>query len=91
VNLSNRVATTTAQKLPQNWEALCEHFNLKVAYLCQYYGIHLALVVNADQMGLCMVPVGKRSYRIKGSKTVALFGHDEQRQLTVLPASACDG
>jgi hypothetical protein len=91
LNLSYRVATTTAQKLPQNWEALCEVFNLKVAYLCQYYDIHLALVINADQTGLCMVPVGKKSYRIKGTKHVALFGQDEKRQLTILPASACDG
>jgi hypothetical protein len=61
MNLSYRMATTAAQKLPVNHVELCATFDLQVAYLVALYNIPLALIVNADQTGLALVPVGKRT------------------------------
>lgn len=57
----------------------------------QAYDIPPELMVNADQTGITIVPVGKHTYRKKGVKEVILLGMDEKRQITLLPATALDG
>src|SRR3569833_1378317 len=66
---------------------------LQVAHTIHNDGspIHPALVVNMDQAGICLVPVGKRTWAAKGQKAIKLLGADDKRQLTVCVASAADG
>jgi hypothetical protein len=35
-----------------------------------------------------VVPVGKRTYALKGSKCLKMLGHGDKRQVTVLPATS---
>jgi hypothetical protein len=48
-------------------------------------------VVNADQTGHNIVPVGKRTYAVRGSKTVKMLGHGDKRQVTLLPSTSAGG
>lgn len=63
----------------------------QVAYIVFENNIPAECVINADQTGVSIVPVGKRTYRQKGVREVSLLGLDDKRQITVLPATAMDG
>jgi hypothetical protein len=91
MNLTYRRATTATQKLPLTWEKIERRFHLQIAYLAWHYKIPPGLIINADQTGHSIVPVGKRSYRMLGVKSVAIMGADEKRQITLLPSVACNG
>ena len=49
------------------------------------------LVINMDQTGMNLVPVGKFTYAKKGQKHVQLLGLDDKRQLTLVPAITAAG
>lgn len=49
------------------------------------------LVINDDQAGINLVPVGKRTWAKLGAKTVRLLGVDDKRQLTLVVGSAASG
>eukprot|EP00731_Ephydatia_muelleri_P001317 Em0001g1317a len=53
--------------------------------------IPLELVVNADQISIMLVPVGKRTYARLGAKAIRLLGIDDKRQVTVVAAAVADG
>ena len=46
-----------------------------------YTNIPPELVVNADQTGIMLVPVGKRTYARLGAKAIRLLGIDDKRQI----------
>ncbi|EFJ51416.1 hypothetical protein VOLCADRAFT_87681 [Volvox carteri f. nagariensis] len=75
LHLSNRAATSAAQKLPADWEDIARLFLLQIAYLAFKHAIPKALVVNADQTGCNIVPVSKRTYgRTPDSDSSARIG-----------------
>ncbi|EFJ50025.1 hypothetical protein VOLCADRAFT_89437 [Volvox carteri f. nagariensis] len=91
LRLSNRAATSAAQKLPADWEDIARLFLLQIAYLAFKHEIPKALVVNADQTGCNIVPISKRTYAKMGSQHIRQVGLDDKRQITIVVASAADG
>jgi hypothetical protein len=86
-----RVATTTASKVPDDWHQQGVQMGKRVAVAMATYDIHPSLVINADQVGLHLVPASTRTYETKGSRTVPLVGVDDKRQITVVVGSSLDG
>ena len=54
--MSFKRVTTSAKKLPIDWETQGENMSYRVAALCKIYGTPLELVVNTDQTGIFLVP-----------------------------------
>lgn len=60
-------------------------FLLCLAYLVHGWVVLPELVVNADQMGVHLLPIGnERTYPTKGSRDVTVAGRDDKRQVTSL-------
>jgi DDE superfamily endonuclease len=53
--------------------------------------VHPSLIINMDQTGVRLVPSSRWTYEEKGSKSVAVTGAEDKRQITVCIASALDG
>lgn len=82
MNLSKRQPTTASQKLPPNWEDLVQKMIYRVSILAFQFDIPKDLVVNSDQTGVQLVPKGKKSWAVKGSKDIPIIGNDDTRQIT---------
>ena len=54
--MSFKRVTTSAKKLPSDWEIQGENMAYRIAYLCRIYSIPPELVVNTDQTGVFLVP-----------------------------------
>lgn len=66
--------------LPADWEEQERLMNLRIVYLVLAYKIPPALVVNADQTALMLMPVGdERTYTLEGTKDVAVSGRGDKR------------
>lgn len=79
-----RAATTAAQKLPKDWKEQLELMALRVAFEVQAYNIPEALIVNADQTAMHLVPAaGSRTYDKKGKREIAVTGMEDKRQITL--------
>jgi hypothetical protein len=89
---SHRKATQAAQKLPQNWEEVCEKSTFCKAYTIKEEDIWEAVLwVNSDQTQGVFAPGNKMTWAEKGAKQVSLIGADEKRAFTVLISVAADG
>ena len=86
-----RVRTTAASKLPLDWREQGVRMAKRVAFAMQVYKVHPSLVVNMDQTGVNLVPVGTRTYESKGAKEVKVIGAEDKRQITCCVASSLDG
>jgi hypothetical protein len=54
--MSFKRVTTSAKKLPSDWELQGENTAYRIAYLCKIYDTPPELVVNSDQTGIFLVP-----------------------------------
>lgn len=88
---SLRVGTRAAQKTPEDWETKCEDAFLRVVYHIQLHKIPASLVINADQTGVSLLPMGNKTYAPRGSKQVPILGKEEKRQFTAMVASSASG
>lgn len=88
---SYRSATQASQKTPPDWEAKCTDSFMRLAYQIKLHNIPSDLVINADQTGVVLLPVGKRTWNERGAKQVSVFAKDEKRQFTMMVASAASG
>lgn len=88
---SERKATKAAQKLPNNWEDVCEHAFLRRAHVIKEEDIPVHLVVNSDQTGIVYGPGSKLTWAPRGSKQVSLIGADEKRAFTALLSICANG
>jgi hypothetical protein len=76
---SHRKATQAAQKLPQNWEEVCEKSTFRKAYTIKEEDIWEAVLwVNSDQTQGVFVPGDKMTWAEKGAKQVSLISADEK-------------
>jgi hypothetical protein len=63
-----------------------------VAYLVKCYNIPFELVINTDQTGLHLMPKwGTKTWEEKGTKSVAIIGQGDKRQVTVAVSSSSAG
>lgn len=92
LNWSFRAATKPSQKIPDNWEDLCEMTFFRLVYTIATSDIHPSLVINADQTMIHLVPGGnQRTYDEKECKQVSLHGLDEKRGFISLVAITVAG
>jgi hypothetical protein len=54
--MSYKRVTTTARKVPEDWETQGTNTAYRIAHLCRIYGTPAELVVNSDQTGIFLVP-----------------------------------
>ena len=86
-----RVRTGAAAKLPADWRAQGVEMARRIGFAMQVYKVHPSLVINMDQTGMMLAPVGSRTFELKGSKHVKVAAADDKRQITVCIASSLDG
>lgn len=92
MNWTFRRPNSMSKKLPQNWEELGKRLTLQIAYLVRAYNIPEELVVNADQTGVLLMPVGDdKTFAYKGSQNVSVTGRGDKRQISLLLAIAASG
>src|SRR6267378_6132166 len=68
LNWSHRKATRAAQKIPSNWEDLCEKSFFRKAYSIKEDDIPADLYVNSDQTQVVFAPGDKMTWAEKGAK-----------------------
>jgi hypothetical protein len=88
---SERRATKAAQKLPEDWEDVCEQAFLRRAHIIKEEDIPIELLVNSDQTGVVLGPGSKLTWAPRGSKQVTLIGKEEKRAFTVLLSICANG
>lgn len=88
---SQRCATREANKLPDDWEALCLKAFLCIAHAIKEYDIPSELIVNTDQTQLVYAPGSKLTWSKTGSKQVSVIGLNEKRALTLVVSVANGG
>ncbi|KAI9057076.1 hypothetical protein FKP32DRAFT_1584394 [Trametes sanguinea] len=91
MNWSSRKGTRAARKIPSNGADLCELTFLRLVFAIALHGIKPSMIINADQAGITLMPSGKQTYEVRGSKDVTVHAHEEKRQMTVVVASSLDG
>lgn len=91
---SERKATKSAQKLPNNWEDVCERAFLRRAHIIKEEDIPAPLIVNSDQTAVVYGPGSKLTWAPRGSKhskQVSLIGADKKRAFTALLSINANG
>lgn len=88
---TERKATKAAQKLPDNWEDVCEQAFLRRAHIIKEEDIPAPLIVNSDQTAVVYGPGSKLTWAPRGSRQVSLIGADEKRAFTALLSINTDG
>jgi len=85
-------ATQAAQKLPDNWEDICEKSSLHKVYILKDRDItHQSLYINSDQTNINYAPGDKLTWAERGAKQVSLVGGDKKRAFTIMVSVASDG
>lgn len=85
------VDTCAAQKTPDNWEKLCEDTFLWIVYQAMVQGIIPEAMINGNQLGIWIVPLGNRTWAPHGAKQVETFGEEKKWQFTVMSGTMCLG
>jgi hypothetical protein len=83
--------TTSASKLPADWESQGHDMAYMIAALVKTYDIPEELIINFDQTTLHIRPSTDQTYDIKGVKDVKSLGKDDKRQITCTVNSATSG
>lgn len=88
---SHRKTTRMARKVPRDAEFLCQKTHARLSYVTRNTITHPSVIVNPDQAGVLIVPIGRDTYEVRGSLNVPGITHEEKRQFTVVVASSMDG
>ncbi|KAL3686716.1 hypothetical protein R1sor_013025 [Riccia sorocarpa] len=92
LNWTFRCQTSQGSKLHANWEALGRNLVLRLAYLVTAYKVPTELVVNCDQTGLQLLPVGnEKTYSFRGARKVTIAGAGDKRQISLLLGMSASG
>lgn len=86
-----RAGTTAASKLPADWQQQASLYAKRIAVAMHTYTVHPSLVINLDQTGIHFSPSSTRTYAERGSRTVAIAGAEDKRQITAVIGSTLDG
>jgi len=64
----------------------------RVAYLVKAHNVPTLFVINMNQIGIHLLPIGgKRTWEKKGSKDIHVLGVEDKRKITVAISFAVDG
>ncbi|KAJ6532346.1 hypothetical protein B0H19DRAFT_868148, partial [Mycena capillaripes] len=91
LNWSRRRPTNAAQKVPPNWQDLCEKAFLRIAYAIKEHDIPSCLYVNLDQTQIVYAPGTGLTWSERGTKQVSVVGVEEKRAFTLVVIIANDG
>jgi hypothetical protein len=91
MNLSFRMGTTIASKLPSDCKEQGWDTGDMVAYLVKIYNIAPTLVVNNDQTRVHLVLTRKWTWENKGTKHIKVLGMEAKKQITIVVSSAVGG
>jgi hypothetical protein len=81
---SFRTVTKAGQKRPNDWEDRCLLTFLRLSRSVLRYNIKSPrMIVNADQTGISLFPLGNKTWEVRGSKQVPAQNHDEKRQVRI--------
>jgi len=86
-----RRATRAAQKLPTNWEDVCEKSFLWLAHNIKELDVPPELYVNSDQTQVTYSQGSGMTYAATGVKQVSVIGEDEKRAFTVMTSVSNSG
>jgi hypothetical protein len=88
---SERKATRAAQKVPDNWEELCERAFFRIAYAIKEEDIPPDLYVNLDQTQGVLAQSTNLTWATTGAKQVSVIGLEEKRAMTIVVSIANSG
>jgi hypothetical protein len=88
---SQRRATRAAQKLPSDWEDICEKAFLRLAQDVKEWDIPPELYVNSDQTQVTYSQGSRMSYAPTGAKQVSVVGEEEKRAITGMTSISNSG
>jgi len=92
LNWTVRCSTKAGQKLPVNWEELCEKTFFRFVTTILKEDIHQSLLINLDQTGIILIPGGTQcTYDEKGIRQVALYEKEEKWAFTVVLITSANG
>ncbi|KAF8877792.1 hypothetical protein BD779DRAFT_1410588, partial [Infundibulicybe gibba] len=84
-------ATQAAQKLPTDWENLCEKSFFRKVYAIKEEDIPSSLFVNSDQTQVVYAPGGAMTWTETGAKQAPVVGKEEKRAFTAMVSVSCSG
>jgi hypothetical protein len=88
---SQRRATRAAQKLPINWEDVCEKSFLRLVYDVKELDVPPELFVNSDQTQVTYSQGSGMTYAPTGAKQVSVVGEEEKRAFTAMTSVSNSG
>ncbi|CAH1248589.1 POGZ [Branchiostoma lanceolatum] len=91
MNFVRRNATKAARKLPADFETTREAFLARFKKAVGDLDIPDDMVINWDQTGVNIVPVGDWTLVEAGARQVPVVGHEDKRQITLLLAISLSG
>jgi hypothetical protein len=77
----SRKGTRAARKIPTDFEEVKAEFVRKIKTCIKTFDIPDCLIINFDQTGIHIIPVGKYTMERQGAKQVELTGIDDKRQV----------
>jgi len=85
-------ATTSGQKLPEQWQERVKDMSIRVAALMATHSItQPCFVINWDQTAVLLLQSQRYTYHDKKERQVPVIGLEEKRQITAVVASALSG
>ena len=91
MNMVKRKATKSCKADIPNKEKEIAAFQQKLRDMALEFATPPELIVNFDEMGVRMVPVGNWTFERRGAKQVKVDGCDDKREITVTVSSSMSG
>ncbi|KAF4621853.1 hypothetical protein D9613_012075 [Agrocybe pediades] len=88
---SLRKGTHVAQKMPKNWEDICEKSFFCKAFIIKENDIPVDLYVNSDQTQVVYAPGNRMTWTPAGTSQVAIVGIEEKRAFTLMVSVCANG
>ncbi|KAG2057802.1 hypothetical protein BDR06DRAFT_980802 [Suillus hirtellus] len=86
-----RQATQAAQKIPKNWEKLCEHLFLRLAYTIKEEDIPSVLYINSYQTQVVYAQGSQLTWAKTGAKQISTVGNDGKCAFTIMVSISNNG
>ncbi|CAH1257592.1 POGZ [Branchiostoma lanceolatum] len=91
MNFVKRKGTKAARKLPADFEGTRDEFLARIKETVTEFGIPDDMIINWDQTGVNIVPVGDWTLEEAGARQVPVIGLEDKRQITLLLAISLSG
>lgn len=86
-----RKGTKSVKVIPSDFENVKADFLQRIKTVVKKHSIPQSLIMNVDETGVNIVPVGNWTVDLEGNKQVKTTGLDDKRQITVTLACTASG